>query len=142
MYNWYAVAGIYDAASAANPALRKQFAPAGYHVPTQAEFNTLISTLGGSGLAGQALKEAGTAHWNINSGATNSSGFTALPGGNRTPDTFGTFGYLGQNGNWWSVTTSGASDAFYLILFQNNNNASVFSFGKKYGRSVRLVKNL
>jgi uncharacterized protein (TIGR02145 family) len=142
LYNWYAVAGIYDAASAANPALRKQLAPAGYHVPTQTEFNTLISSLGGGGLAGQALKEVGTTHWNMNSGATNSSGFTALPGGNRTPDTFGTFGYLGQNGNWWSVTTSGASDAFYLILFQNNNNASVFSFGKKYGRSVRLVKNL
>ena len=141
LYNWYAVAGIYNAASLANPALRKQFAPVGYHVPTQTEFNTLISTLGGGGIAGQALKEVGTAHWNMSSGATNSSGFTGLPGGNRTPDTFGTFGYLGQNGNWWSVTNSGSTDAFYLILFQNNNNASVFSFSRKYGRSVRLIKN-
>jgi len=141
LYNWFAVAGVYDSASNANPALRKQFAPAGYHVPTQLEFNTLISTLGGSGIAGQALKEAGTTHWITNTGATNSSGFTALPGGNRTPDTFGTFYYKGSTGNFWSVTTSGPFDAYFLLIFGNTNNVSVYSDERNFGRSVRFVKN-
>jgi uncharacterized protein (TIGR02145 family) len=142
LYNWYAVAGIYDAASRTNPALRKQLAPTGYHVPTQIEFNNLISTLGGGSIAGQALKEAGTTHWNINTGATNSSGFTGLPGGNRTPDTFGTFYGVGEIGQWWSLTNSGVFDGFYLVLYQNTNNASVLANSRQYGRTVRFVKNL
>ena len=54
-------------------------------------------------IAGGRLKEAGTAHWNSpNTGATNETGFTALPGGDRTVT--GTFGAIGDNGYWWMST--------------------------------------
>ena len=71
LYNWYA-------ASDAN------FATSGWHVPSYTEWTTLITYLGGSSVAGGKLKETGTVHWaSPNTGATNESGFTGLPGGYR-----------------------------------------------------------
>ncbi|MBK8484992.1 MAG: fibrobacter succinogenes major paralogous domain-containing protein [Saprospiraceae bacterium] len=71
MYNWHAVN---------DP---RGLAPKGYHIPSYDEWLTLANCLGGETIAGDALKETGTRHWNApNAGATNSSGFTALPGGN------------------------------------------------------------
>lgn len=84
LYNWYAAAGIYDAASLANPALRKKLAPTGYHVPTDAEWTILTTCLGGESVAGGKMKSTGTSLWTApNTAATNSSGFTGLPGGCR-----------------------------------------------------------
>ncbi len=82
LYNWYAVAGIYDAASLANPALRKKLAPTGWHLTSNEEWLILISDLGGDSVAGGKMKQAGTTLWaDPNALATNSSGFTGLPGG-------------------------------------------------------------
>ena len=73
MYNWFAV----DDA--------RGLAPAGWHVPTMADWTTLATTLGGTSVAGGKMKESGTTHWfSPNTGATNESGFTALPGGWRS----------------------------------------------------------
>ena len=103
LYNWYAVAGIYDAASLADPTLRKKLAPNGWHVPTDAEWTTLTTCLGGASVAGGKMKETGTAHWQSpNTAATNSSGFTGLPGGICSND--GTFNLSGSNGIWWSLS--------------------------------------
>jgi uncharacterized protein (TIGR02145 family) len=63
LYNWYAVAGIYDAASLANESLRKILAPTGWHIPSDAEWTTLITFLGGPAAAGGKMKEAGICHW-------------------------------------------------------------------------------
>lgn len=109
LYNWYAAAGIYDAASLANPALRKKLAPTGWHVPTDAEWTTLTTCLGGITIAGGKMKETGTAHWQSpNQDATNSSGFTGLPGGYRF--SYGSFNFIGNYGFWWS-----SSENFYGI---------------------------
>ena len=62
LYNWYAVAGIYDASSLSTPSLRKNLAPAGYHIPTHAEWTTLTNYLGGESVAGGKMKEVGTTH--------------------------------------------------------------------------------
>ncbi|MBA7544886.1 hypothetical protein ES705_37247 [subsurface metagenome] len=92
LYNWYTVE-------------KGNLCPTGWHVPTDAEWTTLTDYLGGASVAGGKLKETGTAHWSYpNTGATNESGFTALPGGGRSLN--GTFGYVGSSGGWWSSTGS------------------------------------
>jgi uncharacterized protein (TIGR02145 family) len=75
--------------------------PDGWHIPTIGEWAALISLAGGEEIAGGALKEAGTTHWNSpNTGASNSTGFTGLPGGYRWPN--GDYFSLGKNGAWWT----------------------------------------
>jgi uncharacterized protein (TIGR02145 family) len=79
----------------------KNVCPTGWHLPSMAEWTTLITNTGGEKTAGNKLKEAGIKHWaKPNTGATNQSGFTALPGGGRQED--GQFTRLNVNGNWWT----------------------------------------
>jgi uncharacterized protein (TIGR02145 family) len=97
LYNWYTVNSISNGG--------KNVCPVGWHVPTDAEWTTLTTYLGGEAVAGGKLKEIGTTHWvSANIGATNESGFTALPGGIRNLN--GTFGDIGIYGSWWSATES------------------------------------
>ena len=127
LYNWYAVN-------------TGKLAPAGWHVPTYAEWDTLSAYLGGDNVSGGKLKETGTAHWNSpNAGATNSSGFSALPGGYCL--NYGDFYDVGMNGNWWSATEDDASNAYDRALgsFVNYLN-SIYNY-KSYGFSVRLLRN-
>lgn len=92
LYNWYAVG-------------TGKLCPLGWHVPSDQEWNELVSVYESNSRAGGALKEAGTDHWrNPNTGATNESGFTALPGGYRSYN--GTFNLLRASGYWWSNTES------------------------------------
>jgi uncharacterized protein (TIGR02145 family) len=78
-------------------------APAGFHIPSDKDWTTLTDYLGGKEEAGVKMKEAGSTHWpRPNTGATNSSGFTGLPGGYR--DDNGSFFSMGVNGFWWSST--------------------------------------
>jgi len=82
----------------------KKLCPNGWHVPTNTEWATLVNALGGDTIAGGKLKETGTVHWKTpNSGATNSIGFGALPGGYRIIND-GTFEGITENGYWWSST--------------------------------------
>jgi uncharacterized protein (TIGR02145 family) len=140
LYNWYAVAGIYDAASAANPALRKKLAPTGWHVPTDAEWTTLTACLGGLSIAGGKMKETGTTHWqNPNTGATNSSGFTGLPGGYRLSS--GPFSGIGNYGDWWSSSEFSPTGAWYRTLYYDYNVASRDNSYKTNGYSVRCLRD-
>ncbi len=149
LYNWYAVAGIYDAASAANPALRKQLAPTGYHIPSYNEQFTLSNYLGGQSVAGGALKETGFTHWLApNAGANNASGFTGLPGGYRSISLVtltSSFGLLGNTGTWWTSTQRSSNfqtEAYNFWVFFNNPVLYVGGFQhKNYGQSVRCIKN-
>lgn len=140
LYNWYAAAGIYDAASLANPALRKKLAPTGWHVPTDAEWTTLTTCLGGETIAGGKMKETGTAHWQIpNQDATNSSGFTGLPGGFRYSS--GSFSLIGFNGYWWSSSEYDTAYAWLRYLYYYDGVAYRNSFNKGSGFSVRCLRD-
>ena len=95
----------------------KSICPEGWHLPDENEWQVLIDFLGGPGVAGVALKEAGINHWRKNNaGTTNSSGFTALPGGYCTYDNEETqYFKIGKECRFWSST-----DKFYLILFRTD----------------------
>ncbi len=151
LYNWYAVAGIYNAASAANPALRKILAPTGWNVPSDVAWSILINCLdynanGGNSanVAGGKMKstgtlQAGTGLWKTpNEGASNTSGFTGLPGGTRNPNGF--FLNVGNNGYWWSLSENGTQDAWYRYLDYGNGNAYRNFEYMKDGFSVRLIE--
>jgi uncharacterized protein (TIGR02145 family) len=135
LYNWYAAAGIYDNASLNNPSLRKQFAPIGWHVPSDGEWTTLGLSLGGDAVAGGKMKETGFSHWTAtNTAATNSSGFTGLPGGyiysNGLPYGINTIGC------WWS-STSGINRSINF----NAGNLGRDGYWLGGGFSIRLVKD-
>jgi uncharacterized protein (TIGR02145 family) len=140
LYNWYAVAGIHDPASLSDPSLRKQLAPTGYHIPTDAEWTTLTSYLGGEDVAGGAMKEDGTIHWlDPNTDATNSSGFTGLPGGWR--DHNGTFDNIGIVSIWWSFTELDTGGAWVRYLGHNGGYAIRNASNTGGGFSVRCLSD-
>jgi uncharacterized protein (TIGR02145 family) len=81
--------------------------PTGWHLPSDAEWTTRSNVLGGDNISGGKLKEIGTSHWfHPNFGATNSSGFSALPGGYRDSEHLNIFVGLTGYGFWWSTTES------------------------------------
>ena len=125
LYNWYAVN---------DP---RGLAPQGWHIPTDSEWTALSTCLGGNG---GAMKETGTAHWaSPNTGATNSSGFTGLPGGSR--NSIGTYVNIGYYGNWWSSTAYDASNAWYRYLKYTTANVYRSNYSKTAGFSVRCVRD-
>lgn len=118
--------------------------PAGWHLPTDEELTTLTTYLGGFGVAGGLMKETGTAHWiSPNTGATNESGFTLLPGGYRGYQ--GQWGALGTRGCLWSSTFNSPPDYDCSWNYDcYNNNDDVDRQGGAMlvnGFSVRCVKN-
>ena len=128
LYNWFAVN---------DP---RGLAFAGFHIPSDSEWTTLSTSLGGTSVAGGAMKEAGLLHWQSpNTGANNSSGFTGLPGGFRF--NFGTFITIGYNGCWWSSTENGTTDAWNRSLVFNTSNVDRGFTNKKLGFSVRCLKD-
>ena len=128
LYNWYAVN---------DP---RGLAPEGWHIPTDFEWTTLENCLGGATVAGGAMKETGTTHWTTpNRGATNSSGFTGLPGGARNAT--GTFGLVGDFGTWWSSTELAATLAWNRYLLYLVGSISRANDGKELGFSVRCLRD-
>jgi uncharacterized protein (TIGR02145 family) len=120
----------------------KNIAASGWHVPTLAEWNILITYLGGSSVAGGKLKEVGTAHWNSpNTGATNSAGFYGF--GSGTEDGFGTFSGIKTYAEFWSASAS-STDRYYTAALRYDSGAAFIytgGFGTTDGGSVRLIKN-
>ncbi len=91
-------------------------------------------------MAGGKLKETGTKHWiSPNTGASNESGFTALPSGNRYLT--GGFVGIGQSGNWWSSTEADGSSAWFRSMSYYVSNAYRSGYYKWKGKSVRCVKD-
>jgi uncharacterized protein (TIGR02145 family) len=114
--------------------------PVGWHVPSDAEWTILTDNLGGEDEAGGKMKETGTTHWNSpNTGATNSSGFSGLPGGHRGSN--GAFQNLGNTGNWWSTTIL---DTLYTRnRYLQYDKAEVFRHygNNKGGFTVRCISD-
>jgi len=128
LYNWHAVADS------------RNIAPTGWHVASDAEWTTLTTFLGGEDVAGDKLKEKGTAHWlSPNEGATNETGFKALPAGGRS--TNGIFGDLGNSAYFWSSTEDNGSSAWYRYHRYGYSGVYRTSSSKVYGFSVRCLKN-
>lgn len=116
----------------------RRLCPTGWHVPSDAEWEVLASYLGGSQAAGGKMKEAGTVHWQpVNTGATNTSGFTGLPGGMRNPD--GAFSGLGTTGIWWSSTGSMATRAYARSLNSGTSTLQRINPVRESGFSVRCI---
>ncbi len=114
--------------------------PAGWHVPSQAEWELLRDNTGGENKAGGNLKEKGTTHWNSpNTGATDAYGFTALPGGERYQDS--DYAYLGINNNFWSTTIGPGTNPFGIRMYNDSEIFHISEFHKGRGLSVRCVKN-
>ncbi len=128
LYNWYAATDS------------RKIAPVGWHVPTDAEWTTLTTYLGGESVAGGKLKEAGVLNWiSPNTGATNETGFTALPGGIRGSK----FDRIGIEGVWWSTTQFSTLTGNCLLRNIYNNSSQMNSnVESKYaGFSVRCIKD-
>jgi uncharacterized protein (TIGR02145 family) len=127
IYNWYTVN-------------TRQLCPTGWHVPSDAEWIILTDYLGGISVAGGKLKETGATHWeNPNTGATNESGFTALPGGFR--NTSGSFSSVGLYFIVWSSTAYDYHNAYYRNISFDSNNFLRLSIPKQAGFSVRCIKD-
>nr|NQU89332.1 hypothetical protein [Bacteroidota bacterium] len=114
--------------------------PADWHLPTDVEWTVLTDYLGGGSVAGGKMKETGTAHWSSpNTGATNSSGFTALPGGFRHGG--GSFSGPGNTGSFWGSTEDSAAGARARALYYNSAAVHRISFSKGCGFSVRCLRD-
>jgi len=139
LYNWTA-AMEGEASSTTNPSGIQGVCPAGWHLPSDAEWTELTDYLGGTSVAGGKLKETGTTHWaSPNTGATNETGFTALPGGNRGSN--GTFGDIGGGGSWWSATEYGATYARRRDMNYGYSGVYRDRYSKEVGFSVRCVRD-
>src|ERR1035437_4285243 len=139
LYNWYVVDNNAVTKVASNGG--KNVCPTSWHMPTDAEWTTLTTYLGGESVAGGKLKETGTTHWTTpNTGATNETGFTALPGGYRYYD--GPYDGIGVYGYWWSSTEySTTSDAWFRLMYYDY--PSIYRNGsfEPFGFSVRCVRD-
>jgi uncharacterized protein (TIGR02145 family) len=132
LYNWFA---LNDS---------RKLAPEGWRVPTDDDWRQLVEFLGGEDQAGGKMKTNGTIKngdglWHEpNAGATNESGFSALPGGYRY--NHGVFDGIGNNAYFWSSTQSSAGTAWHRYLY--NGNTAIYrhdSGWKQAGYSIRCV---
>lgn len=118
----------------------KGLAPEGWHVPTDFEWTTLENCLGGATVAGGPMKEMFTARWTTpNTGATNISGFLAVPGGNRNSS--GTFNFIGTDGYWWSSSASTGTGAWYRYMLYNTGAVNKGGGLYRNGFSVRCIRD-
>ncbi|MHC1707715.1 MAG: FISUMP domain-containing protein [Bacteroidales bacterium] len=128
LYNWYAATNS------------KKICPVDWHVPTDGQWTALENYLGGSFGAGGPLKEAGTLHWlSPNYGATNSSGFTGLPGGARAISM--DFSYLHENGLYWTYSSYNTTLAWSRYLWYMNNGVDRNPTMKYLGLSIRCMRD-
>lgn len=131
--------GLYSGNAVINAA---GFGIPGYRVAINADYTTMYSYLGGNSVAGGKMKQAGTTYWTTpNTGADNSSGFTAR-GGGRFLGTTGAFGNIKDFGMFWSTVNGGAGLAYaqYLYYASAAINAVSQALDRKYGLSIRLIK--
>ena len=118
----------------------KKICPKGWHMPSESDWNVLIKYLGGEKVAGGKMKEIETAHWKSpNKGATNESGFTALPGSNISYN--GIFVGLGSYAYWWSSTFPTLGPAYYFLLFDSSPEIMKNFHYTNTGLSVRYLKD-
>ena len=128
LYNWYAVN---------DP---RGLAPNGWHVPNDTDWTNLSTYLGNQNVAGGKMKESGTINWDSpNTGATNETGFSGLPGGYRFKN--GKFFGLRTIGYWWSVNANDDTTSWYIWLRHDFPYMYRFHHFREHGYSVRCLKD-
>jgi uncharacterized protein (TIGR02145 family) len=129
LYNWYVVENAGG------------LCPTGWHVPTEVEYETLGTYLGGNGVAGGKMKTKGFVWWNSpNDSATNQSGFNAYPAGRRLYN--GNFNFFGETATFWTQTNgSGANFKKLVQLKYNNDNLDFQPDDPNNGYSIRCIKD-
>lgn len=130
LYNWYAVK-------------TDKLCPQNWRVPTEEDWDQLINFLGGQSVAGGKLKQQGIQLWNSpNTGASNETNFTALPGGYRN-GIYGNFDAATRFGYWWtdSEFEEGGDEVIIVELSYNSSLINKDKFINKYGLAVRCIKN-
>jgi uncharacterized protein (TIGR02145 family) len=132
LYNWYTTLG-------------DTLCPTGWGVPTDAEWTILTTYLGGESVAGGKMKSIGTAYWSSpNTGATNESGFSVLPGGFRYD--VGSFNYIRNYAFFWSATEYDVNGAWIRYLYSSNGYVNrglsgINNYNKSVGASVRCLRD-
>jgi uncharacterized protein (TIGR02145 family) len=140
LYNWYVIQYLQVFGNI------DDICPTNFYLPSRGVFEGLADALGGSMVASGALKEAGTSHWDSpNTGATNQSGFTALPAGNR--DSSGSFVAKGQSGSWWTSDDTDVPDislasSFYLDDKNTIYSSTVGSDPYEDGLAIRCMRDV
>jgi uncharacterized protein (TIGR02145 family) len=125
LYNWYAVG-------------TGNLCPDGWHVPTDTDWTTLSTYLGGESVAGGKLKETGTTHWRSpNTGATNETWFSALPAGERVD--FGIFSSMNNTSSWWSLTPVDKGVSLKRFITYDSGSLGKANAKDVFGYSVRCV---
>ena len=114
----------------------KGICPSGWHIPSDAEWDVLVTFAGGSSTAGAKLKAK--SGWNSNGNGTDDYGFSALPGGYGNSD--GSFSNVHYYSYWWSATELNASNAYYLNMYYDDDYVN-WGRNKSYLRSVRCLKD-
>ena len=123
-----------------NPSGVQGVCPSGWHLPSDSEWIELTNYLGGSNIAGGKLKETGTTHWNSpNTGATNESGFTALPGGLRYGS--GTFTDVGFGTDFWTASDIEGTNAWIRNILYDRAVVNRVGNYMGSGVSVRCVRD-
>jgi uncharacterized protein (TIGR02145 family) len=118
----------------------KGICPTGWHVPSDSEWTILTNYLGGSNVAGGKMKSVGTAYWNSpNTGATDESGFAALPGGFHNHIV--AFNYINSQAYFWSSSGLAANTAWFRVLDFNTGIISRYGDNNGFGLSIRCIKN-
>lgn len=127
LYNWYTVIDS------------RKICPTGFHVPTDGDWNTLISYLGGSSVAGGKVKEAGLVNWiSPNVGASNETGLTILPSG---AGAFSTFLHMGESFYQWSENAFDSALSLVWRMSTNHSEIQQTTAGRRQGYSMRCVRD-
>lgn len=133
LYTWYTVTDS------------RNLCPVGWHMPSIAEWDTLIEYLGSWTAAGAKLKEPGIIHWEDPNVTFNTTGFDALPGGEHSRSGGNNFisNQLHTEGAWWTSTASkfDSLNAKYELINNSRSTIEDFEHEKNAGYSVRCVRN-
>ncbi|MCC6186914.1 MAG: fibrobacter succinogenes major paralogous domain-containing protein, partial [Chitinophagaceae bacterium] len=126
LYNWYAASS-------------GKLAPKGWHIPSRAEWETLVENLGGTSVAGGKLKSTSSLWMAPNTGATNSSGFSALPSGWKSNS--GGYSLIGESAYWWASTPRNTTQGDYLRVDNNLVGSAVNGATNQFGYAIRCLKD-
>ena len=142
LYNWATAMGLAASCNSSSCSSqiqlpRQGICPSGWHIPSDTEWSTLESAVGGSSTAGTKLKAK--SGWNSNGNGTDDFGFSALPGGYGISS--GSFGNVGNYGRWWSATEDDASYAYGRYMYYSSAYVYRYNNLKSYLYSVRCVQD-